>query len=279
MQENFIQQHENLRIPERSDNLRKKELQSRSETLNEEEEAELKGLYVFPDNPRGAELRKKEALGLITDEEKEELKRLYQLKTRQEKNTPAVQKLWERVEANDPNVEQVAMGNAKSVEVTPDGEEKVLWTFGLGGCYCAVVFTEQEDGTRDCVLTHYPSTELSTNLRRLDYLLGNSEKIQTAMTKKVVLALPGEWVQDPETEKYEMVTQNLQDLQTLTSVIQGKLGTDVDIKSEPYSENISFEQKNQGTLIVYVPPAGKGDVRYQTWYSEGKLTDESGSKE
>lgn len=139
----------------------------------------------FPDNPRAAELKEKEVLGLINDAEKEKLKRLYQLNTRQEKNTPAVQTLlWERVETNDPNVVQVDMGNGKSVEVTPTDDEKVIWTFGLGGCYCSVIFTEHEDGTRDCVLTHYPPTELSVNMGKLGNLINASERMKTAKTKK-----------------------------------------------------------------------------------------------
>ncbi len=264
---------------QRPENARQKELQSRYENLSEEEKAELMGLNVFPDNLRGAELRKKEALGLIGNEEKEELRRLYQLKTRKEKNSPAVQKLWERVEANDPSVEQVDMGNGKSIEVASTEEEKVIWTFGLNGCYGSVVFTELEDGTRNCVLTHYPPTELLVNMAKLGDLIKTSEKMKAAKTKRAVLALPGEWIQNPETKKYEMKTKNQQAVNALTIAIQAKLGTDVEIKLEPYSEKKGAKEKDQGTLIVYLPPSGKGDVRYQTWYGGGKLTEKLESKE
>lgn len=280
MSEDFNKLFGEFGSPQRPENPRQKELQSRYESLSEEEKAELMGLNAFPDNPRGAELRKKEALGLINDEEKEELRRLYQLKTRQEKNSPAIQKLWERVEGNDPNVEQVDMGSGKSVKISPTDEaEKVIWTFGLGGCYGSVVFTEHEDGTRDCVLTHYPPTELSANIGKLGDLIDASEKMKAAKTKKVVLALPGEWTQNPETKKYEMKTKNQQAVDALTIAIQAKLGADVGIKLEPYSEMMSAEEKDQGTLVVYLPPTGKGDVRYQTWYGGGKLTEKPESKE
>ena len=279
MSEDFNKLFREFDGPQRPENARQKELQSRYGNLSEEEKAELTGLNVFPDNPRGAELRKKEALGLIGNEEKEELRRLYQLKTRQEKNSPDIQKLWERVEGNDPNVAQVDMSNGKAVEISPTEAEKVIWTFGLGGCYGSVVFTEHEDGTRNCVLTHYPPTELSVNMAKLGDLINTSEKMKAAKTKKAVLALPGEWIQNPETKKYEMRTKNQQAVDALTIVIQAKLGTDVEIKLEPYSEMISAGEKDQGTLVVYIPPSGKGDVRYQTWYGAGKLTEESESKE
>lgn len=270
--ENFESQFIKSDLSQRPENTRQKELQSRYESLSEEEKAELMGLNVFPDNPHGAELRKKEALGLIAGEEKEELRRLYQLQARQEKS-PAIQKLWERVEANDSDVEQVDMGSGKSVEVSPiDERKKVIWTFGLYGCYGSVVFTEHEDGTRNCVLTHYSQIELSANMARLGDLINASDKMKTAKTKKAVLVFPGEWVQNPETKKYEMKTKNQQAIDALTLAIKAKLGTDIEIKIEPYSEMISEGEKDQGTFVVYVPPSGKGDVRYKTWFSGGKLT-------
>lgn len=279
MTENFNKLFLEFGSSRRLENPRQKELQSRYESLSEEERAELIGLNVFPDNPRGAELRKKEVLGLIEDEEKKELGKLFQLQKRQKKNSPAVQKLWKRVEANDPSVEQVDMGEGKSIEVEPTDEaEKVIWTFGLCGCYGSVVFTEHRDGTRNCVLTHYPPTELSVNMAKLVELINVSEKMKNAKTKKVVLALPGEWTQNPETKKYEMKTINQQAVDALTIAIKAKLGTDVEIELEPYSETILEEEKDRGTLAVYVPPSGKGDVYYQTWYSGKKLTEKPESK-
>jgi hypothetical protein len=45
----------------------------RIENPTNEEKAELQGLYAFPENPRGAELITKHALGTITQEENQEL--------------------------------------------------------------------------------------------------------------------------------------------------------------------------------------------------------------
>jgi len=99
----------------RPENLRLKELEQKGfDNLSEEEKAELYGLRAFLDNPRGAELQKKETLGLINEEEREELRRLHQLKTREKDFSPEIQKLWERTEANDSDVEQVYMNNEKS---------------------------------------------------------------------------------------------------------------------------------------------------------------------
>ena len=30
-------------------------------------------------------------------------------------------------------------------------------------------------------------------------------------------------------------------------------------------------EKDQGTLLVYIPPTGKGEARYRTWFSGGTL--------
>lgn len=259
---------------EQQESPRKKELQSKPyESLSEEEKAEQMGLSVFPNNPRGAELQKKEALGLIADDEKEELRRLYQLKTRDEQLSLGIKQLWERTEANDPHVEQVNMSSGKAIEIRPteDGE-KIIWTFGLRGCAGVAVFTESEDGTRDCVLTHYPPIELSINMTKLRELISQSENMRVAKNKQAVLIMPGEWTQDAQTKKWEMEIKNQSTVNALSLAVQAELGADVEIKLEPYSEMILVGEKDQGTLAVYIPPAGKGEARYQTWFSSGKLS-------
>ena len=278
MSEDFEKLQGGFEFPELQGDSRRRELEARYESLTKEEQAELFGLRAFPNNPRGAKLRKKEVLGLLNPEEEKELRRLYQLKDRQENCTPAIQILWERVKASDPNVEQVRMGDGKFIEVAPTEEEKVIWTFGLGRCYATVVFTENKNGTRYCVLTHYPPIQLYQNIDKLGDLIGASEEMRTAKTKKVILALPGEWGQNSETKKYEMRVKDQQAVDALTIAIRAKLGADVDIKLKPYSEREEFWVKDRGILVIYVPPVGKGDVSYRTWYGGGKLTEKSESK-
>lgn len=256
-------------------NSRQEELRSRYENLNEEEKAELMGLNVFPNNPRGAELRKKEALGVMSDEEKEELRKLYQLQDRAKNMSPFVKSLWERAEASDPNIEQVDMNTGKSIEVSSsDDKEKTIWTFGLGGCNCVVVFTEQEDGSRDCVLTHYDPTQLSVNMGKLSELISRSEKMRTAKSRMAVLATPGTLQIDPVTKKYVMKAHDQHAVDMLSLTIRAELGENVVIKLEPYSENQSYGTKDQGTLSVRIPPSGKGDAQYQTWFSGGTLSEQ-----
>ncbi len=83
---------------------------------------------------------------------------------------------------------------------------------------------------------------------------------------------------DARGPKVKDETKNQQAVDALVLAIQEKLGVDIEIKLEPYSEMIIAGKKDQGTLVVYVPPAGKGDVHYQTWYSAGKLTGKPESK-
>ena len=64
-------------------------------------------------------------------------------------------------------------------------------------------------------------------------------------------------------------------IDSLALAIQAKLGADVEIKISLYSRMINAKEKDRGTMVVYLPPSGKGDVRYQTWFSGGKLTEKS----
>jgi len=235
--------------------------------LSREEAAELQGYLAFPDNPRGANLLMKDVLEQTSEEEKTELRKHFQRK----RFSPEVNALLDRVEANDSNVEQVAMSQGKTVEVSATDEEKVIWTYGLGGCFGCLVYTEHPDGTRNAVLTHYPPTEISQNLDKLRQLIGPNIKMKEAVTKQIVLVMPGEWVQDPTTNKYFFRVKDQQTADLLALAAQVELGTGVEIKLEPYSESGLADQKDQGTFLVYIPPSGKGEARYRTCFSSGTL--------
>lgn len=252
-------------------NPRKDELlvrQREGQELTREEAAELQGIFAFPDNPRGADLLMRDVLEKTTEEEKTELRKHFQRK----QFSPEVNALWDRVEAGDPNVEQVAMSQGKAIEVSAADPEKIIWTYGLGGCYGCLVFTEHPDGTRNAVLTHYPPTEISQDLAKLRELIGKNHKMKEASTKQTVLVMAaGEWVQDPTTKKGSFRVRDQQTADLLALAVQVELGAGVDVKLEPYSENQRAGEKNQRTLLVHIPASGKGEARYRTWFSGGTL--------
>ncbi|KKT34732.1 MAG: hypothetical protein UW24_C0022G0003 [Parcubacteria group bacterium GW2011_GWA2_44_12] len=252
-------------------NPRKDELLARQregQKLSREDAAELQGIFAFPDNPRGADLLMRDVLGKTTEKEKTELKKHFQ----REQFSPEVNALWDRVEAGDPNVVQVTMSQGKAIEVSVAGQEKIIWTYGLGGCYGCLVFTEHLDGTRNAVLTHYPPTEISQDLAKLRELIGKSHKMKEASTKQTVLVMAaGEWVQDPITKKSSFGVRDQQTADLLALAVQTELGAGVDIKLEPYSENQTDDMKDQGTLLVHIPASGKGEARYRSWFSGGTL--------
>lgn len=236
--------------------------------LSREEAAELQGIFAFPENPRGARLFMRDVLEQTSEEEKKELRKHFQRKG----FSPEVNTLWDRVEAGDPNVEQVAMSQGKAIEVSLTDQEKIIWTYGLGGCLGCLVYTEHSDGTRNAVLTHYPTTEISQDLAKLRELIGPNIKMKEAATKQTVLVMAaGEWVQDPATKKGSFRVRDQQTADLLALAVQDELGAGVDVKLEPYSVADIFDQKDQGTFLVHIPPTGKGEARYKTWFSGGTL--------
>jgi len=229
------------------------------------EEAELDGYFIFRDNLRAADLLKSGILGQTTEEE------LIQHKNQHGKFSPEVNSLWDKVKARDSNVEKVDMSQGKAIKVSPEDDEKIIWTHGLGGCYACLVFTEHTDGTRNAILTHYPETQIHQNLEQLRELIGQSKKMKEASTKQVVLMAPGEWVQNPTTKEWFLRVKNQQIADLLTLAVQVELECGVYVKLEPYSEMLDIDKKDQGTLLVYVPPVGKGEAHYRTWFSGGTL--------
>jgi len=251
-------------------NPRKDELLARQregQELSREEAAELQGIFAFPDNPRGANLLTRDVLAQTTEEEKTELRKHFQRK----QFSPEVNALWDKVEAGDPNVEQVAMSQGKAVEVSATDPEKIIWTYGLGGCYGCLVYTENSNGTRNAVLTHYPPTEISQDLAKLRELIGQSVQMKEATTKQTVLVMAAGEVQDPATKKGSFRVRDQQIADLLAIAVQAELGAGVNVKLEPYSETQMAGEKDQGTLLVYIPPTGKGEARYRTWFSGGTL--------
>ena len=101
-------------------------------------------------------------------------------------------------------------------------------------------------------------------------LIGQSEKMKGASIKQIVLVVPGKWVQDPITNKYSLRVQNQQTADFLALAVQAELD-EVEVRLEPYSVVQMEGRKDEGTFLVYVPPKGKGVVRYRTWFSHGTL--------
>lgn len=260
-------QSERRRSP-REIELTEKELKG---IITPEEEGELYGLRVFPDNLRGQELRKKEHLGMITKEEEEELTRLYQLQMREKTMSPELKKLWERVEVNDPNVVLVDMNQENLVEVSPDDEdEKVIFTYGLGGCFGILVFCEDEGGRKTAILAHYdPSSIYLNNIDKLITLIKFNPAMKTSKYKQLILLGPEAYEQNPKTKQWERKIGDQQKTDLLITRIQTELGPDVKVKLEPYSLLQSENIKDQGSLIVRIP--SKRQASYRTWFSQGQL--------
>lgn len=239
--------------------------------ITPEEEGELYGLRVFPDNLRGQELRKKEYLGMITKEEEEELTRLYQLQKREKTMSPELQRLWKRVEANDPNVVLVDMNQENLVEVLPDDEdEKVIFTYGLGSCFGILVFCEDEGGRKIAILAHYdPSSIYLNNIDKLITLIKFNPAMKTSKYKQLILLGLAAYEQNPKTKQWESKISDQQKVDLIITRIQTELGSGVKVKLELYSSNLSSDIKDQGSLIVRIPP--KKQASYRTWFSQGQL--------
>jgi len=233
------------------------ELTKKWKNCTEEEKGELYGLRVFPNNPKGQELIKKEHLGLLTLDEKEELKRLNESEIRQEIMTPELRELFERTEANDPSIEQVSMNQGSSIEALPnDEQEKIIWTYGLGGCFGTLVFSEDENGRKSAVLTHFDPLSISANMNELRKLIRSNPSMKEPKYKQSILVLGAlEYKQNPETKQWE-TSMDKQKTDMLIIAIKAELGQDVDVKLEPYSATNDTKTKDQGSLIVRIPPKG-----------------------
>jgi hypothetical protein len=196
---------------------------------------------------------------------------------RRESYSPEVNNLFERYTKGDKNVELVSMNDGKSVEINPDDEEKVIFTHGLGGCYATLVYTENENGTRNGVLTHYAPTQISRNMTRLRELISQHSNMKEAMVKQTVIIMgTGEWIQNPETKrwKFEPSSDGKQQTDAITIAIKAELGGNVEVKFEPYETIRLFGDQDYDILIAKIPPKDEGDAQFKTKYGFKKFGSE-----
>jgi hypothetical protein len=221
----------------------------------------------------GVLFQKQQKAELSPSEEKE-LGRLL----REQRFSINIIKLFERAEGGDPNVIEVSMNDGKSCEVLPtDTEEKTIFTYGLGGCYATLVYTEHADGRRAAVLTHYSPTNISANIAELRRLIAQKPSMKESITRQVVTILgEGEYVQDTTTGKWELKITNSDsqhNVELLILAIKAELGDDIEVKQDIEVKAYDAKQiigiKDRGVFVVRIPPTER--PTYQTWFSSGEL--------
>ncbi len=283
-----IELHETLKRIARRSNPRLKELYEieRTGELTKEQQAERAALYRFPDQPHMQELTKREAAGgtltenekavyystaqfptnaaarelarreylkELNDVEKEALRQARMEESFFEDMTPEYAALWKRADSNDPHVRKIGMYDGAAVKVEPNGPDKAIFTFGLGGCTATTVFIPQVGGGKYVAMTHYP-TPGSSNVAHLHRLVqeGLSNR-NTAEKAVVVVREPYEYVTDYlGTYRQQAPGTSLPTLR-ITSALREQLGDNVEYIYSPYSEMRRVNAKNDTTNIVRVP--------------------------
>lgn len=96
----------------------------------------------------------------------------------------------------------------------------------------------------------------------------NLKKKEALAKQTLLLMMPGKWVQDPNKIK----SRHKQEGDLLIDAVQEELGTEIDVRIEPYSQQFGFGKKEQGTLLVYIPSSGEGEAIYKTWFGGGTLS-------
>jgi len=244
---------------DRSDQLRDKLL---GEGVTNEELAEFQGLYMFPNNPRGAELKQKQVLGTLTADERIEFNRLKNIEREVDPELARLTAIHEQLGNQEVLVE---MNEGKILEV--QGEEGTIWTRGLGGCTATLVVMERSNGTRKVILTHYQPSSIADNQNKLSDLMATEES--EFVSKKALILTPEQFQEDTETHLWKSVIDE-ERLAVIRETLQKKLGNDLDVQVIPYSPIAIVNGIDKDfCFIVNVPPHGA--ISYRTWFTEGEI--------
>lgn len=246
---------------------RRQELQQKAgnNQITPLEQAELDGLLRFQIKPREAILIMQEKLGNITLQQTIELEELKLRQNREKKFSYKTIHLLEKSDKNDPNSKLVMMSQGDVVEVSPyDNETKNILTFGLLGCTATMVFVETKDEKRICILTHFPPSQIMQNVNLLKKLIPKIDP-NNIKIKKAVILCPGEYQKD-ENGKWLLRPEKEADIKNtkLENSIQNALEGNVKVEIQAYSMQLVIGEKDQGILVVSIPPVRKGDVTYRT---------------
>ena len=185
-----------------------------------------------------------------------------------------VWELFKRFDGGDSNVVEVAPPltlGIKSAEVGRDSQEKVFLTFGLGGCNGIFIFTEQKDGLRNATLAHYSELKIPVAVDEIHKELSQWPKMKEAAIKQAILMVPGVRVLDLATGKEILKVAETKFADEIAEAIRSELGSEVDIRLEPYPEERKDNEKDFGVFIAHVPPVDEKAVSYRTWFGGGEL--------
>ena len=119
------------------------------------------------------------------------------------------------------------------------------------------------------ILTHFDPLSIYANISELERLIKSNISMKTSKCKQYILFLEGQYEQNLQTKQWKIENLYQQKADMLINTIQIELGQDVEIKIEPYSTLRDITTKDQGSLIVRIPP--KGQATYRTWFSQGQL--------
>jgi hypothetical protein len=107
------------------------------------------------------------------------------------------QALMARARANDPEVCEVPMCGTRTVEVPP-GQQRQIYTYGLGTCTAVAVVSKHPDGKRIATLSHYPSISTDFQVRALQVELARHAPAGSGVSHEVFVVAPGGYEKDSD---------------------------------------------------------------------------------
>ena len=149
---------------------------------------------------------------------------------------------------------ELVMMNSVSEIASSDQEVKRIATFGLCGCSAVVSLFQTELGY-SAVLGHFDPIQAERELgegslgQLHNHLAGHAHEQAT-----VLILTPGDWQKDDESGKYTLEPKQMDIVRKTRDYLEKNLQNLNETRIRCYSENQLFGAKDQGTLLVELPP-------------------------
>ena len=155
------------------------------------------------------------------------------------------------------------MNDSKSISVSSvDGEEKIIWTYDVCGCFVIIIYSENDE-SKNATLVHLNALDFSEE--NLEDLISVGQNVggEDNATILVFAPAPGKsTVEEKPSFKNEKI------LSDIIRALENKL-PNVKINIEPYRAGEEGDKKDNGYVIIRVQP--KGQTTYKTWFSQGQI--------
>jgi len=156
----------------------------------------------------------------------------------------------------------IILNKGGEIEVSPNSEDKKIYTNGVNGCTVTAIYSECEDGSQKGILTHFESSFVKDNLDSIK----KPERLLTKVQATV-------FVNYDEKDTYEPlnhVQNRMRSIDLIKKHLQDVFGPNISINVLPYKLTDNLDEDREISLVIKSKKDDTGYSAELNWW-KGKI--------